>query len=50
MPKKKPDMRNEHTEWLVDCSQCGDFIHHQKGEPTVCPKCGEEDIDTKPID
>lgn len=37
-------------EWEVNCPKCGVFIQVQKGDPTICPKCGEPDIDTRPVD
>ena len=36
-------------EWEVDCPKCGVFIQIQKGDPAICPRCGETNIDTKPV-
>ena len=36
-------------EWDVTCPNCGIFTQIQKGDPTICPKCGEVDIDTNII-
>jgi len=33
-------------DWQVDCPNCGVFIQIQKTDPTICPRCGEPDIDT----
>lgn len=37
-------------EFNVSCPECGNFVQIQKGDPVVCPKCGEVDIDTSPMD
>jgi anaerobic ribonucleoside-triphosphate reductase len=33
-------------EWTIDCPSCGVFTAIQKGDPVICPKCGNTDIDT----
>jgi ssDNA-binding Zn-finger/Zn-ribbon topoisomerase 1 len=33
-------------DWQVDCPACGVFTQIQKTDPTICPRCGEPDIDT----
>lgn len=33
-------------EWSVDCPSCGVFTVIQKGDPVICPKCGNTEIDT----
>jgi len=38
------------VEFNVSCPECGNFVQIQKGDPVVCPKCGEVDIDTSPMD
>ena len=37
-------------EFNVSCPECGNFVQIQKGDPVCCPKCGEVDIDTSPMD
>lgn len=40
------EQENQAPDWQVDCPNCGIFIQIQKVEPTICPRCGEPDIDT----
>jgi len=44
--RKRTKQEEYGHEWNVDCPICGKFIAIQKGEPTICPKCHEPDIDT----
>jgi Zn finger protein HypA/HybF involved in hydrogenase expression len=42
-------MPNDTHEWEIDCPDCGIFTQVQKGDPTICPKCHNPNINTKPI-